>query len=600
MAAGRAAGVPPILVDATRSALPPPPLLAALGDHTVTLSRKTYCELVDASNHSSQLRARPGGQCCGDGCEWILGGASGRWRRVIGAARARGAGATGGRGAGCARLPRPFLRRHDRAHRGEAAEQALVPRRQLVGDALPSVDSRVGGKFTIHRLDLATQTWVDTGVAADTRESVRLDALSDGNKLYVASSRGERQRHPQPQGACLGLHLRRGGEDLHRRPRLPGRPRRRRGRGGRHRPGRHGHPLGDLRAQRPGDGDPHQGHRHPLGHALCAAGGLRGHREGRARGRPVGASCASAATRSASCSAARSIPTASASCTGPRTSTAPATTRWILTPGLLGPEAGRRAHQPEGAAERRPGGAGAGGGEDVAQHGQRDAGPRAAPRRRRRMDESRVRHGHRQPDPPARADRHRQPPGLRVRGVAVLPWRRHLHEGVQPRRHRRSRPGSARRSSRARPTRTSTTRRAPSRRVGNASGLVVLVGDDVTHVYLHNYKSVAPAPGPPPARRPGPPPSTRPATPPGGPDRADRAPAPSGSPVAHGSALPCRRDPRPPRSGPAPGCARRSSAPHSPGTTSSVGSGRSWPSPAPTSSRSSTRRRPRCSAASAW
>ena len=46
-----------------------------------------------------------------------------------------------------------------------------------------------GGKFTIHRLDLLTQTWVDTGVAADTRESVRLDALSDGNKLYVASSR---------------------------------------------------------------------------------------------------------------------------------------------------------------------------------------------------------------------------------------------------------------------------------------------------------------------------------------------------------------------------------------------------------------------------
>lgn len=47
-----------------------------------------------------------------------------------------------------------------------------------------------GGKFTIHRLDLTTQTWVDTAVAADTREGVRLDALSDGNKLYVASSRG--------------------------------------------------------------------------------------------------------------------------------------------------------------------------------------------------------------------------------------------------------------------------------------------------------------------------------------------------------------------------------------------------------------------------
>ncbi len=47
-----------------------------------------------------------------------------------------------------------------------------------------------GGTFTIHRLDLVTQTWVDTGIVADTRESVRLDALSDGNKLYIASSRG--------------------------------------------------------------------------------------------------------------------------------------------------------------------------------------------------------------------------------------------------------------------------------------------------------------------------------------------------------------------------------------------------------------------------
>jgi hypothetical protein len=47
-----------------------------------------------------------------------------------------------------------------------------------------------GGTFTIHRLDLATQTWVDTGVVADTRENVRVDALSDGTKLYVASSRG--------------------------------------------------------------------------------------------------------------------------------------------------------------------------------------------------------------------------------------------------------------------------------------------------------------------------------------------------------------------------------------------------------------------------
>ena len=45
-----------------------------------------------------------------------------------------------------------------------------------------------GGNFYIHRLGLATQSWVSTGVVVDTRSNVRVDALSKGAQLYVASS----------------------------------------------------------------------------------------------------------------------------------------------------------------------------------------------------------------------------------------------------------------------------------------------------------------------------------------------------------------------------------------------------------------------------
>jgi PKD repeat protein len=43
--------------------------------------------------------------------------------------------------------------------------------------------------FHIHRLDLASSTWVDTGVALDDRPTTRADVLWDGTKLYVASHR---------------------------------------------------------------------------------------------------------------------------------------------------------------------------------------------------------------------------------------------------------------------------------------------------------------------------------------------------------------------------------------------------------------------------
>jgi PKD repeat protein len=41
--------------------------------------------------------------------------------------------------------------------------------------------------FHIFRLDTSTQTWIDTGVAIDTRANTHADALWDGTKLYVAS-----------------------------------------------------------------------------------------------------------------------------------------------------------------------------------------------------------------------------------------------------------------------------------------------------------------------------------------------------------------------------------------------------------------------------
>ncbi len=43
------------------------------------------------------------------------------------------------------------------------------------------------GEYRIHRLDPATQTWVNTGPTVDAREDSRADVLWDGTKLYVAT-----------------------------------------------------------------------------------------------------------------------------------------------------------------------------------------------------------------------------------------------------------------------------------------------------------------------------------------------------------------------------------------------------------------------------
>ncbi len=50
-----------------------------------------------------------------------------------------------------------------------------------------SMWSTAGHAYRIHRLDLATQTWVDTGTALDDRTNSRADALWDGQRLYVVS-----------------------------------------------------------------------------------------------------------------------------------------------------------------------------------------------------------------------------------------------------------------------------------------------------------------------------------------------------------------------------------------------------------------------------
>ena len=45
----------------------------------------------------------------------------------------------------------------------------------------------VSGDHHIFRLNRATQQWIDTGTALDTRNSTRADTLWDGSRLYVAS-----------------------------------------------------------------------------------------------------------------------------------------------------------------------------------------------------------------------------------------------------------------------------------------------------------------------------------------------------------------------------------------------------------------------------
>ena len=50
-----------------------------------------------------------------------------------------------------------------------------------------SLWSSAGNAYHIHRLDLGTQSWIDTGTPLDDRSGSRADALWDGQRLYVAS-----------------------------------------------------------------------------------------------------------------------------------------------------------------------------------------------------------------------------------------------------------------------------------------------------------------------------------------------------------------------------------------------------------------------------
>jgi RTX calcium-binding nonapeptide repeat (4 copies) len=50
-----------------------------------------------------------------------------------------------------------------------------------------SMYSKSQGAYTIHRLNMRTQRWANTGVAIDGRESTRQDALRVGGKLFIAS-----------------------------------------------------------------------------------------------------------------------------------------------------------------------------------------------------------------------------------------------------------------------------------------------------------------------------------------------------------------------------------------------------------------------------
>ena len=48
--------------------------------------------------------------------------------------------------------------------------------------------SATGHATTIHRLDAATERWVDTGTVVDARPTARADVLRDGDSLYVVSA----------------------------------------------------------------------------------------------------------------------------------------------------------------------------------------------------------------------------------------------------------------------------------------------------------------------------------------------------------------------------------------------------------------------------
>ena len=61
--------------------------------------------------------------------------------------------------------------------------------------------STTGNAYHIYRLDLASQNWVDTGIAADDRNNSRADTLWDGQHLYVVSHIfSDKTGEPAPAG----------------------------------------------------------------------------------------------------------------------------------------------------------------------------------------------------------------------------------------------------------------------------------------------------------------------------------------------------------------------------------------------------------------
>jgi hypothetical protein len=60
--------------------------------------------------------------------------------------------------------------------------------------------STSGNTYRIHRLDPATQTWMDTGTAVDDRPASRADAGWDGQYLYVVSHIFSEEGAPAPPG----------------------------------------------------------------------------------------------------------------------------------------------------------------------------------------------------------------------------------------------------------------------------------------------------------------------------------------------------------------------------------------------------------------
>ncbi len=50
-----------------------------------------------------------------------------------------------------------------------------------------SMWSTSGNTYRIHRLEVPTQSWIDTGIDLDPRKDTKADALWDGQRLYVVS-----------------------------------------------------------------------------------------------------------------------------------------------------------------------------------------------------------------------------------------------------------------------------------------------------------------------------------------------------------------------------------------------------------------------------